>query len=468
MLINITKINLNPNVGGGKPIELENKEITITENGTTTVVPSDGFGGMSSVDIDVYIANPAEEIDFSEIGYDATDNQNANMAIQDGIEYAKKIQAEYTDSKTYRDDGRLIYFPMVDSSNRTSCADLFNGCGGLQYVPPLTISNKCTAMYRMFSNCKALTYLDVSNFDTSNIISIREMFLNCQSLKELDLSSWDTSSLTTLGGDYTDTYPFYNMTNLQSINLTGWNISKVTKLNNLFYECNSLSEIKGIENFDTSNIITAYNMFYDCKSLTTLDLSNWNTSNFTNINYMFADCSSLTSLDLSNWNTSNLTKLNSIFSYCTSLSEIKGIENFDTSNISTMERTFYECKSLTTLDLSNWNTSNLTNINYMFANCSSLTSLDLSSWDVQNITIYDNTFSYCSNLTNFQAPQNINARISFSNCNKLTVDSILSILNNLTDRTSTTSLTCTLGSTNLNKLTAEQKAIATSKNWVLQ
>ena len=28
MLINITKINLNPNSGGGKPIELENKEIT--------------------------------------------------------------------------------------------------------------------------------------------------------------------------------------------------------------------------------------------------------------------------------------------------------------------------------------------------------------------------------------------------------------------------------------------------------
>ena len=61
MLINITKINLNPNSGGGKPIELESKEITITENGTTTVTPSTGFGGLSSVDITTDVPTPKVE-----------------------------------------------------------------------------------------------------------------------------------------------------------------------------------------------------------------------------------------------------------------------------------------------------------------------------------------------------------------------------------------------------------------------
>ena len=359
MLINITKINLNPNVGGGKPIELESKEITITENGTTTVVPSEGFGGLSSVDIDVYIANPAEEIDFSEIGYDATDNQNANMVIQDSIEYAKKIQAEYTDSKIYNGDNKIIFFPFVDFSNRTSCGGLFNGCGGLQYVPPLTITNKCTNMNSSFEKCGALDFLDVSNFNTSN----------------------------------------------------------VTNMSSLFNGCKLLTKIIGIENWDTSNVNNISYMFNECKTLEILNLSNWNIS-------------------------SKVTSINTTFQLCEALTKIIGIENWDTSNVTSMSTLFNGCKTLENLNLSNWNVSKVTNLYAIFQGCSL--------------------------LTNLQAPQNINANIDFKACNLLTVDSLLSILNNLTDRTSTTSLTCTLGSTNLNKLTAEQKAIATSKNWVLQ
>ena len=47
----------------------------------------------------------------------------------------------------------------------------------------------------MFSGCSGLTSLDLSNFDTSNVKTMRRMFLSCSNLTSLDLSSFDTSNL---------------------------------------------------------------------------------------------------------------------------------------------------------------------------------------------------------------------------------------------------------------------------------
>ena len=51
--------------------------------------------------------------------------------------------------------------------------------------------------------------------------------------------------------------------------------------------------------------------------------------------------------------------------------------------------------------------------------------------------------------------------------NNHTVDSMVAMFNSLKNLTGETAKTLTLGSTNLAKLTAEQKAIATNKNWTL-
>ena len=40
-------------------------------------------------------------------------------------------------------------------------------------------------MNRMFQNCKNLEYLDLSNFNTSNVTQINYMFRGCHKLKEL-------------------------------------------------------------------------------------------------------------------------------------------------------------------------------------------------------------------------------------------------------------------------------------------
>ena len=47
----------------------------------------------------------------------------------------------------------------------------------------------------MFSFCKSLTALDLSNFDTSKVIDMKGMFAGCN-LTALDLSSFKTSKVT--------------------------------------------------------------------------------------------------------------------------------------------------------------------------------------------------------------------------------------------------------------------------------
>ena len=143
----------------------------------------------------------------------------------------------------------------------------------------------------MFYACEALVNLNLSSFDTSNVINMYSMFSGC-------------SSLTTL-------------------NLNGFNTSKVTNMNSMFGGCSSLKELN-LSSFNTSSVTNMYGMFQNCSSLISLDLSNFNTSNVTNMDYMFSDCSSLVSLDLSLLKKFKYIVSNglTIFQNCTSLESL--------------------------------------------------------------------------------------------------------------------------------------------------
>ena len=86
-----------------------------------------------------------------------------------------------------------------------------------------------------------------------------------------------------------------------------------------FCQCHNLVEIEGIYNLNTSDVTSMENMFYECNSLTSLDVSKFETSNVTNMSGMFSNCSSLTSLDVSKFNTSNVINMKQMFWCCSSI-----------------------------------------------------------------------------------------------------------------------------------------------------
>ena len=132
----------------------------------------------------------------------------------------------------------------------------------------------------------------------------------------------------------------------------------------------SLKEIKGLENFDTSNVTYMTGMFLYCTDLTSLNVSSFNTSNVTDMSYMFNRLESLKTIDLS---------------------------NFDTSKVTNMERMFRD-SGFVNLDLSNFNTSRVINMDAMFYGNTNLESLDLSGFDTSNVISMWAMFAFNSKL----------------------------------------------------------------------
>ena len=93
-------------------------------------------------------------------------------------------------------------------------------------------------------------------------------------------------------------------------------------------------------------------------------LENLNTSNVTSMAGMFFYDTKVASINVSSFDTSNVTSMLQMFDY-TSATEIRGLENFNTSNVTNMEAMFYYSKA-TSLDLSSFDTSKVTNMKRMF------------------------------------------------------------------------------------------------------
>ena len=112
---------------------------------------------------------------------------------------------------------RVSAVTSVDLSNLDltdiSTVSMFSGSSNIKSIKfNNTKSMKLTKMSSMFSGCRSLTSLDLSSFDTSNITNAFSSFSNCISLVSLDLSNFD--------------------------------MSKVESYTNMFYNCNKLTHIK--------------------------------------------------------------------------------------------------------------------------------------------------------------------------------------------------------------------------------
>lgn len=361
----------------------------LTEKGVTDITTASTLDAMAD---SVSGITTGGENPFEAIGY-----ENKPSHIQDDIDFSLSYMKNFKTNQTkFKCDRRMVYFPLVDTSNVTDMSSTFSTCYMLRSVPPINTSN-VTNMYQMFSNCSGLTSLDLSSFDTSKVTSMGNMFDSCWQLTSLDLSSFDTSNVTSMRE------MFRNCSGLTSLDLTHFDISNVTAVtesNNancgMFSGMFSLSELKLPQNFITSKITLLRSMFENCRSLISLDLSDWDTSNVTSMEYMFNGCY-VTSLDLSGWDTSKVTNMNRMFYNCSGLTELD-LSSFDTSKVTSMGSMFSGCTSLISLILNDFDTSNITstNISDMFMKCSGLTEIHWNNFGNGSYTAV--TFSSSSKL----------------------------------------------------------------------
>jgi surface protein len=102
----------------------------------------------------------------------------------------------------------------------------------------------------MFDGCTALTTVNTTDWDTSNVYNMEYMFRNCTSLTELDLSSFVTSNHNT--GMFN--YMFYGCTALETLDIRNFALSY----------------------YDSEEGYMAQSMFENCTSLHTIYMNNCN------------------------------------------------------------------------------------------------------------------------------------------------------------------------------------------------
>ena len=150
-------------------------------------------------------------------------------------------------------------------------------------------------------------------------------------------------------------------------------------------------------------ILDGYRLFDRAAGLVKANLTKMNTKFMTSMFCMFNDCNSLTSVgDLANWNISNVTDMRDMFCGCNSLTSVGDLSKWDTSKVTNMWDMFYGCNSFEQIDVNNWNMSNVQDVSYMFGYPISQGGnhttkiLNLGKWDVNHITD-DSKKEYCFN-----------------------------------------------------------------------
>ena len=138
-------------------------------------------------------------------------------------------------------------------------------------------TSKITDMsYLFLAYERAMSKLDVSKWDVSNVENMRSMFGYCTNFN-CDLSKWDVSKVKDMSGMFTNCRVFNS-------DLSKWDVSKVSSMECMFYNC-----------FD-----------FNC------DLSKWNTSSVTSTRNMFMNCTKF-NCNLSKWNVSKVIHMDGMF-----------------------------------------------------------------------------------------------------------------------------------------------------------
>ena len=211
------------------------------------------------------------------------------------------------------DDGIVPGRTIIVTDPKDSVTFTFNGINRTYSVTPNVLSkvivdvDGITNLTRAFDYLNS-TYIDLSNFDSSNATLFSSLFERSFSL--------------------------------ESINLAHFNTSKATKINGMFYFCQSLKSID-VSSFDTSNVTDMGYLFAQCSLIESLDISNFDASKVTRTDAMFAGMTRLNNLKFMKNLKRSIILSHAPLTHESALSVIEGLAEVDTAQTVTFKATTY-------------------------------------------------------------------------------------------------------------------------------
>ena len=299
-----------------------------------------------------------------------------NGELVQGAEYVKgqytyRYMQERTDStwQNIENDGWGVMLTDKNSTNNVET----KLCTVINDKPIVSMSY-------MFNNSNT-NHIDLSSFDTSNVVNMVGMFNGVQNVEEYDLLSFNTENVKNLD------IMFKQNTSLKKINLSTFDTKNVTSHSTLFYGDSELEEVN-MDNWDFRKSGVGGGHFISDEKLKKVSCKNWklpeNFSYWLSTSWSGGSNSSVEEIDVTGWDLSETKNIQSLFYNSNNLKKIIGLDTWDTSNIENMNRMFYGLSSIEELDLSSFNTSKVINMEAIFGDCNNLESLNLSNFDFSN------------------------------------------------------------------------------------
>ena len=248
--------------------DLESKSVTINENTTTTITPTVGKDGMSEVTVTTDLP-PSDIGDY--IRNAASGNPGATVSSGNWVYLIKKIPAPISITKN------LVSGYYQGYPGEVAPKLVFTGAG-----KPNSFSN-------LFKSCTYLLSFDISDLDSSGIISTSGMFEGCQKITKIDLSGVSTGNVTNMSNMFTSCYA------LTDLDVSSFNTSNVTNMESMFNSDYAMSEFN-LANFNTSKVYSMTYMFRYCREVTKILISSFDMGAVTSIRDMLQGCSKLTNL----------------------------------------------------------------------------------------------------------------------------------------------------------------------------
>lgn len=385
-------------------------------------------------------------------------NQNSNSLFYD-LTQATTIDVTNLDTSEVTDFSKMFAFndsnlsklqeivgiENLDTSAAIDLSNMFSKAKNL--AGNLDVSNfkteNVTDMSGMFYNVSA-NIIGLKNFNTSKVNNLDSIFSNSSLTTTADIADWDVSKVTNFSN------LFFSSKELSDIDLSKWNMENATDISYLFRYCTKINSLKGLENWNISNVKNMSFTFGNLNLSELPDIVNWNTSNVTDMSGTLSGLSNVTSLDLSKWNTSNVTDMSNMFQNDSKLIEVAGLSDLNTGKVQNASQIFLGC-AFDKLDLSNWDTSSLENAAGMFSGCAKLKTLleifdtskvknmdrmfsgtklldfktaNLSNWDTSSVTsmssmFSQNTFTDIDFVKNWNVSAVENFSSMFASCSKL-------------------------------------------------
>ena len=102
-----------------------------------------------------------------------------------------------------------------------------------------------------FNSCNKLPKIEVQKFETKNVNDFYFIFNECRGVTSLDVSNFNTRRI---------------MIKLTSLDISNFYTRNVIDMANMFQN-DEICEIKGIEKLNTTEVIDLESMFQNCKNL---------------------------------------------------------------------------------------------------------------------------------------------------------------------------------------------------------